>query len=86
MALCSGNEEDEELGREREPVQLVADVGDSDTDRTGVAKDFQKMLQDTGTMTSGNNTLLDTDNQIEFDILQSAIPLDPVTYKNEQEI
>lgn len=84
VALCSGGEEEEE----GEPNQLVGDVGDSETERTAIPKEFQKMFQDTATMTSGNNTLcvLDMDNQIEFDILQTAIPLDPVTYKSEPEI
>ncbi|XP_052407122.1 ATP-sensitive inward rectifier potassium channel 12-like [Carassius gibelio] len=50
--------------------------------------DFQKMFQDSATMTSGNNMLcvLDMDNQIEFDIMQTAKPLDPMTYKSESEI
>ncbi len=58
--------------------------------RTSVSVDFQNMFQDTATITSGNQNVmcvLDMDNnQMEFDILQTAIPLDPVTYKSEQEI
>uniref|UniRef100_A0A672ZYC2 ATP-sensitive inward rectifier potassium channel 14 n=1 Tax=Sphaeramia orbicularis TaxID=375764 RepID=A0A672ZYC2_9TELE len=46
--------------------------------------------KDNATMTSGGHNVmcvLDMDNnQMEFDILQTAIPLDPVTYKSEQEI
>ncbi|XP_016323940.1 ATP-sensitive inward rectifier potassium channel 12-like [Sinocyclocheilus anshuiensis] len=60
-----------------------------DEDELEVAPtDLQKMFQDSATMTSGNNMLcvLDMDNQIEFDILQTALPLDPMTYKNESEI
>ncbi|XP_068192598.1 ATP-sensitive inward rectifier potassium channel 12 [Antennarius striatus] len=48
-----------------------------------VSVDFQNMFQDTATMTSGSHNVmcvLDMDNnQMEFDILQTAIPLDPVT-------
>uniref|UniRef100_UPI0037E88A53 ATP-sensitive inward rectifier potassium channel 12 n=1 Tax=Semicossyphus pulcher TaxID=241346 RepID=UPI0037E88A53 len=58
--------------------------------RTSVSVDFQNMFQDTATMTSGSHNImcvLDMDNnQMEFDILQTAIPLDPVSYKSEQEI
>lgn len=58
--------------------------------RTSVSVDFQNMFQDTATMTSGSHNVmcvLDMDNnQMEFDILNTAIPLDPVTYKTEQEI
>lgn len=58
--------------------------------RTSVSVDFQNMFQDTGNMTSGSHSVmcvLDMDNnQMEFDILQSAIPLDPVSYKSEQEL
>lgn len=57
---------------------------------TSVSVDFQNMFQDSATMTSGSHSVmcvLDMDNnQMEFDILQTAIPLDPLTYKNEQEI
>ncbi|KAF3700504.1 ATP-sensitive inward rectifier potassium channel 12 [Channa argus] len=58
--------------------------------RTSVSTDFPNMFKDTATMTSGSHNVLcvlDMDNnQMEFDILQTAIPLDPVTYKSEQEI
>ncbi|XP_052394261.1 ATP-sensitive inward rectifier potassium channel 12-like [Carassius gibelio] len=54
--------------------------GEDDEDR--------KMFQDSATMTSGNNMLcvLDMGNQIGFDILQTAIPVHPMTYKSESEI
>uniref|UniRef100_A0A8D2ZW66 ATP-sensitive inward rectifier potassium channel 14 n=1 Tax=Scophthalmus maximus TaxID=52904 RepID=A0A8D2ZW66_SCOMX len=46
--------------------------------------------RDNVTMTSGSHSVmcvLDMDNnEMEFDILQTAIPLDPVTYKSEHEI
>uniref|UniRef100_A0A3Q0QSD6 ATP-sensitive inward rectifier potassium channel 14 n=1 Tax=Amphilophus citrinellus TaxID=61819 RepID=A0A3Q0QSD6_AMPCI len=58
--------------------------------RTSVSVDFQNMFHDNSTVTSGSHNVmcvLDMDNnQMEFDILQTAIPLDPVTYKSEQEI
>uniref|UniRef100_A0A8C2C1Q3 Uncharacterized protein n=1 Tax=Cyprinus carpio TaxID=7962 RepID=A0A8C2C1Q3_CYPCA len=72
VALCCGEDEEEQ------PCNQL----------TVAPTDFQKMFQDSATMTSGNNMLcvLDMDNQIEFDILQTAIPLDPMTYKSESEI
>lgn len=85
IAFSCGEEEgdifesSQTLGKER-----------ADERRTSVSVDFQNMFQDTATMTSGNHNVmcvLDMDNnQMEFDILQTAIPLDPVTYKTEQEI
>lgn len=61
-----------------------------DERRTSVSVDFQNMFQDSATVTSSNHNVmcvLDMDNnQMEFDILQTAIPLDPVSYKTEQEI
>ncbi|XP_030649858.1 ATP-sensitive inward rectifier potassium channel 12 isoform X2 [Chanos chanos] len=82
VALSCGEEEVEDKGRLKEM--------DNDPSRhmIGLATDFQKMFQDTATMTSGSNMLcvLDMDNQMEFDILQTTIPLDPITYKSESEI
>lgn len=85
VALSCGEEEDDifdssqVVGKER-----------AEERRTSASVDFQNMFQDTATMTSGSHNVmcvLDMDNnQMEFDILQTAIPLDPVTYKNEQEI
>uniref|UniRef100_A0A3Q2QB91 ATP-sensitive inward rectifier potassium channel 14 n=1 Tax=Fundulus heteroclitus TaxID=8078 RepID=A0A3Q2QB91_FUNHE len=55
--------------------------------RTSV--DFQSVFHDTATITSGSHNVmcvLDMDNnQMEFDSLHTAIPLDPFTYKSEQE-
>nr|XP_002667440.3 ATP-sensitive inward rectifier potassium channel 12-like [Danio rerio] len=72
VALCCG-EEDEEP-----PEDQI----------NTIPSDFQKMLQDSAAVSSGSNMLcmLDMDNQIEFDILHSTIPLDPMTYKSESEI
>uniref|UniRef100_A0A3Q2YNH9 ATP-sensitive inward rectifier potassium channel 14 n=1 Tax=Hippocampus comes TaxID=109280 RepID=A0A3Q2YNH9_HIPCM len=70
------------------PCSVSTFCYENEVARTSV--DFQNMFQDTATMTSGSHNVmcvLDMDNnQIEFDILQAAIPLDPVTYKNEPEI
>ncbi|KAK5914446.1 hypothetical protein CgunFtcFv8_008887 [Champsocephalus gunnari] len=56
---------------------------------SSVSVDLQHMFQDTATRTSGSRSVmcvLDMDNnQMEFDILQTAVPLDPVTYKSEKE-
>lgn len=90
VALFSGEEEDEE-GINKSRVEdglttLETDLTALTT--TGIAPEFQKMFQDAPTVTSGNNVLcvLDMDNQMEFDILQTSIPLDPLTYKSESEI
>ncbi|XP_051571803.1 ATP-sensitive inward rectifier potassium channel 12-like [Myxocyprinus asiaticus] len=75
VALCCGEEDEERLEEGRSYL-------------ASIPTDFQKMFQDTATMTSNSNVLcvFDMDNQIEFDILQTAIPLDPMTYKSESEI
>lgn len=65
-------------------------VRDRTETRTSVSVDFQNMFQDAATVTSGSHNImcvLDMDNnQMEFDILQTAIPLDPMSYKSEQEM
>lgn len=57
---------------------------------TSISADFQNVFQDTATMTSGSHNVmcvLDIDNnQMEFDILHTAVPLDPLTYKTDQEM
>uniref|UniRef100_A0A671NW14 ATP-sensitive inward rectifier potassium channel 14 n=1 Tax=Sinocyclocheilus anshuiensis TaxID=1608454 RepID=A0A671NW14_9TELE len=91
---CSAKELSERTGRRSSGSTFcyeneVALCCGEDEDELEVAPtDLQKMFQDSATMTSGNNMLcvLDMDNQIEFDILQTALPLDPMTYKNESEI
>lgn len=85
VALSSGEEEvdvfdsSQVVGKERAEERT-----------SSVSVDFPNMFQDTATMTPGSHNVLcvlDMDNnQMEFDILQTAIPLDPVTYKSEQEI
>ncbi|XP_073350654.1 ATP-sensitive inward rectifier potassium channel 12 [Pagrus major] len=85
VALSCGEEEDDIF----DSSQIVGKER-AEERRTSVSVDFQNMFQDTATMTSGSHNVmcvLDMDNnQMEFDILQTAIPLDPVTYKSEQEI
>ncbi|XP_072224724.1 ATP-sensitive inward rectifier potassium channel 12 [Leuresthes tenuis] len=82
VALSCG-EEEEDLFDSNQPVGKER----AEDRRTSV--DFQNMFHDTATMTSGSQNVmcvLDMDNnQMEFDILQTAIPLDPVTYKSEQD-
>uniref|UniRef100_A0A3P8T2Q9 ATP-sensitive inward rectifier potassium channel 14 n=1 Tax=Amphiprion percula TaxID=161767 RepID=A0A3P8T2Q9_AMPPE len=85
VALSCGEEEDDIF----DSSQIVGKER-AEERRTSVSVDFQNMFHDTATMTSGSHNVmcvLDMDNnQMEFDILQTAIPLDPVTYKSEQEI
>ncbi|XP_074552365.1 ATP-sensitive inward rectifier potassium channel 12 [Halichoeres trimaculatus] len=85
MALSCGEDEDDVFS----PPQS-AGTGRTEDCRTSVSVDFQNMFQDTGTERSGSHGImcvLDMDNnQMEFDILQTAIPLDPVSYKSEQEL
>ncbi|CAJ1075810.1 ATP-sensitive inward rectifier potassium channel 12-like [Xyrichtys novacula] len=88
IMLSCGEEEEEE---DEEVFGSTQTVGKekAEESRTSVSVDFQNMFQDTATMTSGSHIMcvLDMDNnQMEFDILQTAIPLDPVSYKSEQEI
>uniref|UniRef100_A0A673LSJ3 ATP-sensitive inward rectifier potassium channel 14 n=1 Tax=Sinocyclocheilus rhinocerous TaxID=307959 RepID=A0A673LSJ3_9TELE len=91
---CSAKELSERTGRRSSGSAFcyeneVALCCGEDEDELEVAPtDLQKMFQDSATMTSRNNMLcvLDMDNQIEFDILQTALPLDPMTYKSESEI
>ncbi|XP_069005616.1 inward rectifier potassium channel 4 [Embiotoca jacksoni] len=84
VALSGGEEEDDIF----DSSQIVGKDRAEDR-RTSVSVDFQNMFQDSATTTSGSHNVmcvLDMDNnQMEFDILQTAIPLDPVTYKSEQE-
>ncbi|CAL8273935.1 unnamed protein product [Lota lota] len=89
VALICGEDEDDEddifdLGRTESPD------GRREERRTSVTVDLQKVGQDSAAMTTGSQSLmcvLDMDNhQREFDMLQTAIPLDPQSYKSEQEI
>lgn len=86
VALSGGEEEEDDIF---ESSQVVGKEK-AEESRTSVSADFQTMFQDNATMTSGSHNVmcvLDMDNnQMEFDILQTAIPLDPVTYKSEPEI
>nr|XP_061804870.1 ATP-sensitive inward rectifier potassium channel 12-like isoform X2 [Nerophis lumbriciformis] len=84
VALSCGEEDEEDIF---DSAQIV---GKDRTQERRTSVDLQNMFKDTATMTSGSHNVLcvlDMDNnQMEFDILQTAIPLDPVTYKNEPEI
>ncbi|XP_062843093.1 ATP-sensitive inward rectifier potassium channel 12 [Trichomycterus rosablanca] len=85
VALYSGEEEDDEKskkGTEECLATLETDLSST------VPPEFQKIFQESATISSGNNVLcvLDMDNQIEFDILQTPVPFDPLTYKSESEI
>ncbi|XP_061084620.1 inward rectifier potassium channel 4 [Conger conger] len=77
VALRCGEEEEEEAAqgaRER-------DSGEGE-ERT-VMPDFQERFpEQSGDMLC----VLDMENQIEFDMLQAAIPLDPLSYRRESEI
>ncbi|KAL7883273.1 hypothetical protein SRHO_G00009310 [Serrasalmus rhombeus] len=89
VAFCSAEEEEEERQNENLKEELATlDMDLATMTTNSVPKDFQKMFHDTAAMTSSNNVLcmLDMDNQIEFDILQTTLPLDPLTYKSESEI
>ncbi|XP_049418021.1 ATP-sensitive inward rectifier potassium channel 12-like [Epinephelus fuscoguttatus] len=83
VALSCGEEEDDIFDSQTVKKEKAEER------RTSVSVDFQNMFQDSATISSGNHNVmcvLDMDNnQMEFDILQTAIPLDPVTYKSEQE-
>ncbi|KAM4634917.1 ATP-sensitive inward rectifier potassium channel 12 [Polymixia lowei] len=86
-AFCYENEVALNCGDEEEDIfDACQTVGKQKQDRTtSVSVDFQNMFQDTATSGSHNvMCVLDMDNnQMEFDILQTTIPLDPLTYKSE---
>lgn len=89
-AFCYENEVALSCGEEEEDIfdsRMERPRERAEERRTSVAVEFQNMFQDTATVTSGSvMCVLDMDNhQMEFDSLQTAIPLDPVSYKNEQE-
>ncbi|KAK5606824.1 hypothetical protein CRENBAI_015248 [Crenichthys baileyi] len=76
-------------GEEEDIFDSTQMVGKDWAEERRTSVDFQSMFHDAATITSGSHNVmcvLDMDNnQMEFDILQTAIPLDPVTYKSEQE-
>lgn len=90
-AFCYENEIALSGGEEEEDIFDSQKVGKEKAEerRTSVSVDFQNMFHETATMTSGSHNVmcvLDMDNnQMELDMLQTDIPLDPVTYKGEQE-
>ncbi|KAM9746520.1 ATP-sensitive inward rectifier potassium channel 12 isoform 1-T2 [Menidia menidia] len=89
-AFCYENEVALSGGEEEEDMfDSSQSAGKERAEERRTSVDFQNMFHDTATMTSGSHTVmcvLDMDNnQMEFDSLQTAIPLDPVTYKSDQE-
>ncbi|KAM6914470.1 ATP-sensitive inward rectifier potassium channel 12 [Lycodopsis pacificus] len=91
-AFCYENEVALSCGEDEDDIfdSQIVEKEKAEESRTSVSVDFQNMFQETTTMTSGSHSVmcvLDMDNnQMEFDILQTAIPLDPVSYKSEQDI
>ncbi|KAK2833800.1 hypothetical protein Q5P01_017689 [Channa striata] len=92
-AFCYENEVALSCGEEEGDIfdsSQIAGRDRAEERRTSVSADLQNMFKDTATMTSGSHSVLcvlDMDNnQMEFDILHTTIPLDPVTYKNDQEL
>ncbi|XP_049602010.1 ATP-sensitive inward rectifier potassium channel 12 isoform X1 [Syngnathus scovelli] len=89
--FCYENEVALSCGEEEEDIfDSCQTVGKERAEERRTSVDFQNIFKDTSTVTSGSHNLmcvLDMDNnQMEFDILQKTIPLDPVTYKNEPDI
>ncbi|XP_034045520.1 ATP-sensitive inward rectifier potassium channel 12-like [Thalassophryne amazonica] len=85
VALSCAEEDDDIFGS-----SMTVGKEKAEERRTSVSVDLQNFFQETVPMAPSNQNImcvLDMDNnQMEFDILQTAIPLDPVTYKSEQEI
>uniref|UniRef100_A0A3Q2NZ24 ATP-sensitive inward rectifier potassium channel 14 n=1 Tax=Fundulus heteroclitus TaxID=8078 RepID=A0A3Q2NZ24_FUNHE len=83
VALSCAEEEEEDIF---DSAQMV---GKEKVEERRTSVDFQSVFHDTATITSGSHNVmcvLDMDNnQMEFDSLHTAIPLDPFTYKSEQE-
>uniref|UniRef100_A0A3Q3KWH1 ATP-sensitive inward rectifier potassium channel 14 n=1 Tax=Mastacembelus armatus TaxID=205130 RepID=A0A3Q3KWH1_9TELE len=84
VALSCGEEEDDIFDSSQTVTRDRAEER-----KHSVSVDFPSVFQDSVTLTSGSHNVmcvLDMDNnQMEFDILQTAIPPDPVTYKSEQD-
>ncbi|CAL8287054.1 unnamed protein product [Boreogadus saida] len=94
VALICGEDDDEDDDDENDIFDLRRTLsspgGRREERRTSVTVDLPKAGQDSAAMTTGSQSLmcvLDMDNhQREFDMLQTAIPLDPQSYKSEQEM
>lgn len=92
-AFCYENEVALSCGEEEDDIfdsSLTVGKEKTKDKTTSISTDFQNVFQDNGDVTSGGHNVmcvLDMDNnQMEFDMLHTAIPLDPLTYKTEQEI
>ncbi|XP_037544812.1 ATP-sensitive inward rectifier potassium channel 12-like [Nematolebias whitei] len=85
--FCYENEVALSCGEEEEVSDSTLILRKEKAEERRTSVDF--LFHDTATVTSGSHNflcVLDMDNnQMEFDILQTAIPLDPVTFKPEQE-
>uniref|UniRef100_A0A1A8IM84 ATP-sensitive inward rectifier potassium channel 14 n=2 Tax=Nothobranchius kuhntae TaxID=321403 RepID=A0A1A8IM84_NOTKU len=90
-AFCYENEVAFSYGEEEEDIfESTQTSAKERAEERRTSADFQNIFHDTLTVASDSHNImcvLDMDNnQMEFDILQTAIPLDPVAYKSEQEI
>lgn len=91
-AFCYENEVALSCGEEEDDIfDSSLTLGkDKTKDKTTSVSTEQNVFQDTAEVPSGSHNVinvLDMDNnQMEFDMLHTAIPLDPLTYKTEQEI
>lgn len=85
--FCYENEVALSCGEEEDTFDSTLILREEKAEERRTSVDF--LFHDTATVTSGRHNflcVLDMDNnQMEFDILQTAIPLDPVTFKPEQE-
>ncbi|CAL8311493.1 unnamed protein product [Arctogadus glacialis] len=88
--ICGEDDDDDENDIFDLRRTLSSPGGRREERRTSVTVDLPKAGQDSAVMTTGSQSLmcvLDMDNhQREFDMLQTAIPLDPQSYKSEQEM
>uniref|UniRef100_A0A674NVV3 ATP-sensitive inward rectifier potassium channel 14 n=1 Tax=Takifugu rubripes TaxID=31033 RepID=A0A674NVV3_TAKRU len=84
VALSCGEEEDDIFDS-----SLTVGKEKTKDKTTSISTDFQNVFQDNADVTPGSHNVmyvLDMDNnQMELDMLHTAIPLDPLTYKTEQE-
>ncbi|XP_029914561.1 ATP-sensitive inward rectifier potassium channel 12 [Myripristis murdjan] len=92
-AFCYENEVALNCGDDDDDIFDTNQIGSKEREderRTSVSVDFQNVFQDTTTLTSDSQNVmcvLDMDNnQMELDMLQTDIPLDPMTYNNEHEM
>ncbi|KPP60930.1 inward rectifier potassium channel 4-like [Scleropages formosus] len=82
-AFCYENEVALHCGEEEDAEDVLRERDGGEGEERTVSVDFQERFQE-----QSNDMLcvLDMENQIEFEMLQSAIPLDPLSYRRESEI